>query len=281
MIKKRTLSSGAGFTLVELLATLIAGFGLTLVVLPALAKSRSAGAGIGCLNNQRLLTQAFLLYAAENQGYFPPNPDDGNTVPGNAWVAGLESIAGSAATNQNYLLDPRYSLLAPHLPPNPKIFKCPADNQPPLGSRYVRSYSMNGAVGTLPPGKAPVNGPWLDGNHGHTANTIWYCYGKFADLVKPAPADLFVFMDEDTDSINDSVFATIGPGPQQQLKMIDWPTTRHDYGAGIGFADGHAEIHRWADSRTEVINGNVGVAFQPNNPDIAWLANHATAPIAK
>lgn len=48
---------------------------------------------------------------------------------------------------------------------------------------------MNGAVGTNPSlarGKAPVDGPWLDGSHGHLANSAWYTHGKLTDPIEPS-----------------------------------------------------------------------------------------------
>ncbi len=48
------------------------------------------------------------------------------------------------------------------------------------------------------------------------------------------------------------------------------------------FADGHSELHRWRDGRTMpplVDNGNVNDQYaSPNNPDVAWLQDHATRP---
>ena len=49
---------------------------------------------------------------------------------------------------------------------------------------------------------------------------------------------------------------------------------------GFSFADGHTETKKWRDSRTTA-GFKKGVATpydrpQPNNPDIAWMQEHAT-----
>jgi hypothetical protein len=119
-----------------------------------------------------------------------------------------------------------------------------------------------------------VDGPWLDGNHSHTANRTWYTYAKLADVVRPGPSQLWTLIDEDEFSINDGSFAVIMTQPTQ---MIDWPGSRHDVSGVVAFGDGHAEIHRWKDSRTVVKNGNVTRSSQPNSEDIVWLQERTTS----
>jgi len=90
---------------------------------------------------------------------------------------------------------------------------------------------MSQAVGTNPykaGSRTAVDGPWLDGSHGHTANTRWYCYGKLGDFIAPGAANTFVFVDEDHRSLNDGGFAVMGPPLAGKTwdntteQMIDW-----------------------------------------------------------
>jgi len=102
--------------------------------------------------------------------------------------------------------------------------------------------------------------------------------GRTTDMVRPGPANTFVFLDEDPNSINDGGFGNVGPYPGHQVyKWIDWPATYHDFGANFLFGDGHSENRHWQDQRTQVQNGNVAQSTQPSNPDIVWLAEHTTA----
>ncbi len=264
---------------------------LAATLLPALARP-GAATGASCVANLAQLMRAWQLYAADYAGYLPPNPDDGNATPNYNWVDGWAGVGCAQEFNPDILSDPKQAMLAPYLGGVATVYRCPADLRT---GRYqgtnialrgqivaaARSYSMNQAVGTNPykqQGKAPVDGPWLDGAHGHTANRTWYTFAKTTDFINPGPADTFVLLDEDPNSLNDGSFATVGPYPgHQNYLMIDWPAGFHNFGAGFGFADGHAEIHPWQDQRTKVKSPIIGISTQPGSVDIAWMAAHATA----
>jgi prepilin-type processing-associated H-X9-DG protein len=288
---RRSQPAGAAFTRVEALAVILAVAALAATLLPAVARP-GAVAGASCTANLAQLMRAWQLYAADYADYLPPNPDDGNMVPNYNWVSGYAGVGGSQQFNPDILSDPKRAMLAPYLGGDTTVYRCPADLRT---GRYqgtnvilrgqtvpaARSYSMNQAVGTNPDkqhGKAAVDGPWLDGSHGHTANRTWYTFARTADFINPGPAGTWVLLDEDPNSLNDGGFATVGPYPgHQNYTMIDWPAGYHNFGAGFGFADGHAEIHQWQDQRTKVKSPIIGIAMQPNNPDIAWMVSHATA----
>jgi prepilin-type processing-associated H-X9-DG protein len=99
--------------------------------------------------------------------------------------------------------------------------------------------------------------------------------------VNPPPAQHWVFIDEHPDSINDGNFiVTISSSPSQ-TRIVDYPAAWHDRGAGLAFADGRAEIHRWLDARTMPApryDGSLALnVASPNNPDVAWLAARTSA----
>jgi prepilin-type processing-associated H-X9-DG protein len=142
-----------------------------------------------------------------------------------------------------------------------------------------RSVSMSQAVGTNPyrGGKSPVDGPWLDGSHGHHANQTWYTFGKTSDMVRPGPSSTFTILDENKYSINDGGFGTVGQNQPPDYHMVDWPGVYHNGACGIAFGDGHSEIRKWRDNRTQ-LNSNVsGTPNQNGNQDIWWLSVRTTA----
>ncbi|MPN58208.1 hypothetical protein SDC9_205911 [bioreactor metagenome] len=51
-------------------------------------------------------------------------------------------------------------------------------------------------------------------------------------------------MDEDKESINDAMFVV---DVQGTAGLVDLPSRHHDYGYGINFADGHAQIYKFKD----------------------------------
>jgi len=284
---------GNGFTLIELFVVIAIIAILAGMLLPALAKAKTKAQGIYCMNNTKQLMLATHQYTLDFNEYYWPNPDDGNTTPGYNWCPGQAGKGGGQEFNPDILEDQTRSLLVP-FGANRQLFHCPADRRT---GKYqgtdaarkgttipnARSVAASQAVGTNPSrgGKIAVDGPWLDGNHGHTVNKTWRCYGKTSDVIDPGPANLLVILDEEENSINDAGFAIVGPKTPFNYRMIDWPATYHNNAAGFAFADGHSEIHKWTDYRTKVYRGNVMISNQKDNKDIVWMSERASALIIK
>lgn len=296
----RTHAFHFGFTLIELLVVIAIIAVLAAMILPALSKAEQKAQGVYCENNLRQMMIGWKMYSGDNQGLLPPNPDydpAGGATSKARWVGGDmrgqtvgAPYTGVDATNPAILLDPNFSLLG-GLVKNAGSYKCPADHSTWAGVPRVRSYSMSQAVGPAyngtytDPGHSPM-GHWLPGQ---PSGGPWRVYIRESDLVAPSPSDLFVFLDEHPNSINDAAFAVQMPTSALGTFFVDVPAKYHNNCAGFSFADGHAEIHKWlapgtipptiwaADTSPAIGGTTTGV---PGDPDVLWIAQHATAPIA-
>jgi len=95
-----------------------------------------------------------------------------------------------------------------------------------------------------------------------------------SDLASPSPAQTWIFIDERESSINDGWFAVDMYDQLGSAIWVDLPAVRHNRGAVLSFADGHAEFKKWQDSRTMAnIDPNTP---SPNNPDIDWMQQRTT-----
>jgi prepilin-type processing-associated H-X9-DG protein len=235
------------------------------------------------MNNSRQLILGWKMYVDDSREFLPHvkhGPYE--------WVGGWLDYT-VARDNWDVNLNVKQSILWPYCK-NPSIFKCPSDNSTVavLGKTLprVRSVSMLNWVGGRGEGR-PMN--WSSTTFGMTSGES-RIYRKTSDMVTPGPAKTFVFLDEREDSINDGMFVvamegaprTPGAAPNPgAYGIVDYPASYHSGAGGFAFADGHAEIKRWQDSRTQppVLKGqNRDFNFKstPNNKDVAWLQERAT-----
>lgn len=105
------------FTLIELLVVMTIIAVLAAMLLPALGKARGKARQAVCLSNIRQLALAFLIYAEDYEGYFPPSyymdwPEelawDFSTTDG--WATYSSGLLGSYLTERVYECPSRFDL---------------------------------------------------------------------------------------------------------------------------------------------------------------------------
>src|SRR6267142_1131765 len=265
----------AAFTLLELVVVIGVLSIVAATILPSLSHGESRSPAFECLNHHRQLCDAWRMYAEDNSEKLVPNIQGGGALGGGsggavAWTTGwLDWTTRTDNTNVAFLINPKYALLASYVNGATNLFMCPADRflsavQANLRWQRVRSVSVNILVGESNAESGPID-------------PIYKHVRKLSEFLYPIPAEAHVFLDEHPDSINDPGF--FSPG---QTSWIDLPAVQHHGGAAFGFADSHAEIHRWRGSLSNIKsfygNGFPSVTAPAGDPDIHWMSYHTARP---
>ncbi len=218
-----------GLTLVELLVVISAISLLAALSFPALMRVRNQAQGTFCVQNVKTLSLAWLLYKDEN---------DDRLVGGQAgkypyaWVQGPTG-AGTILERQKEGI--RQGALFRCAGSNVDVYRCPADRrmQSP-GQLAFCSYSIAG------------------GANGEGWQNAYVQAEKYSEISQPATK--YVFVEEaDPRGWNRGSWI-INP---QAKTWVDPLAIWHSNARGIlGYADGHAEIHRWVDQSTVAMSRN-------------------------
>ena len=137
------------------------------------------------------------------------------------------------------------------------------------------SQSINGYANFVPP-DAP---PWFMIYWTNLPSWKKITQIRSVGDASPNPNGLFVFIDENEDTIFDGQFGNVC-NPALPLywpdQWWDMPANRHNQGANLSFADGHSEIHKWMDPDTLALTKPTS----PRGPrDVPWMQVRTSAPI--
>jgi len=264
MSMKRNDSSAPGhhgknnaFTLIELLVVIAIIAILAAMLLPALAKAKLKATLAADLSNQKQLALGTAMYSGDNADAVLPFANAGGF-----WT----SPAGRPSGTPDQALTYIQNCLRTNNPvfqyaPNVAVYHCPGDMRTKKGT-LAAGWAYDSYSKTQNVGGEDWSGYWGAGN----------TYKKTSQM--NAPSATFYFMeDADERNINVGTWAVQWSG--NTFTWVDPPAMYHGDVGTVGFADGHAEGHRW---RNALVIAAGKRAANGQNPNISGTSAATTKP---
>jgi prepilin-type N-terminal cleavage/methylation domain-containing protein/prepilin-type processing-associated H-X9-DG protein len=234
-----------GFTLIELLVVIAVIAILMAILMPALRAARELARGSNCLANQRSLVLAYTMYADDNDSRIVRGYVARIDLDRPMWVLPPIDASGVYISGTPLLEDRirgiRRGAMYPYIR-DPEMYHCPGDNRYQTGSpehqRMYRSYVIPDVLAAAREGFRT----WVEGRHRHFPK-------KLQEITHASLKYVFVESEFQNPNFNYD-HGGWSFAPWIDNRWIDELATFHSKSATFGFADGHAERHKWVHAET-------------------------------
>jgi prepilin-type processing-associated H-X9-DG protein len=224
---------------------------LAALSLPVLAASKAKARQAACANNLKQFATCAIMYADDNGAKFPDNQplaQDGYTGTSNSWALGNMMIPSQATNSALLKAGELFAYVT-----QTALYHCPADLSQTNGAPRVRSYSMNGWIGSR----------YMNTQPGEAGYRTYVQESETAAIGAP---NLWLMIDEDVATLDDGFFLVTMNNSEP---FASFPALRHRHGYNLNFADGHVEYYALRDPSTQ-LPGKGGASAQIPAGNTDW-----------
>ena len=265
---------GNGFTLIELLVVIAVIAVLMSILMPALRAAKELARGSHCLANQRSLVLAYTMYADDNDSRLIRGHVHTSDLDSPMWVLppvdGSRSYISGTPSLEDRIRGIKFGAMYPYINDH-EMYHCPGDNRYQTGypehQRMYRSYIIPDILSAA-----------RKGFHSWTEARYQYFPKKLEEIKHASRKYVFVESEFQNPNFNYD-HGGWSFAPWIDNRWVDALATFHSKSATFGFADGHAEKHKWTHGETwRIFIGDLPIdTLQPAadiNQDWRWCWEH-------